>query len=567
MHCTGAHAVVRGLRGRPELNDVEVELLEYLPTTGRWGVRIVNDATHLSLKPDNLEVLTPRMLSVRLWLNPSLLPHSSNARVLDVLREIGICHVGRDDLSAASAVDPFEMSADDLAAYEDTQSVEPASVAMLRFVCWLLVAPSASLAQLSTAGGGRAASGSFERGAIGRALVAVVDYSLSMGCTSAGGSSDGTRTQEEERRRTLLRWRAAFARTFGLRLDGQSPHTIWTRVQVHALSALSLLSAEPETAAVAQRASRALREEARGTSDGVHVEDGWLRDELLSSVRAAAEETLSHPAYDHHRRPSRVVATIDLLRTAISEAHGGAAATAGLAPPLIEVARLLERLRLELCSCTGRALLECASLLLIHATGGAGAIDVGQFVRDSPDSDAQAGEQEALDTSQRRTKPSLMLLVFLGPGGVDVGAGALSLADHLVAIPRAGTLVLLDSAVAARASLQPVGMAPTVCVACTFFEGSVHRFHSSGAVNLASVVLLDEARDARRVDEATDARSHGDEPSHTNNPLPSAHTAACRDDISVAHVSQADGKVRSDEEEVEEDMSAVAAWRALGLVD
>ena len=546
----GSRALVRGLRGRPELNGMECVLLEYLDSTGRWGVQSVADSSlHLSLKPDNLDPIhTAAMpitaatmpVAVRLWINASLLPHSENCATMDALKSVGVCHVGRDNPAAANAIEPFVLSADDLSAYESVGAVEPASVAMLRLVCWLLVAPSTSLARLSTIGGGQAAGGSFDRGAIGRALIASVDFSMLR--TSDGGSAAGPSAvvEEEARRHTLLRWRAAFARSFGVRLDGDSAHAAWSRMQVQAQLTLAeeMLRSEPETAGVARRASSALLNEGRG-SNGVHLESGWLRGVDLDRVCDAVHKALVRVS------PSAVT-TQDLVRTPVAdesddarpiEPGGNVSSHVPLPSAIIEVARLVERLRLELCAFTGRLLLESVQMLAVHV-GVTQPTQLTRLVRDSPEGDAEMGAQDHAD---RATRPSMALLLFLG------GTCRLSLAERTVGEASAGTLVLVDCHAASQVSLGPAHT-PVVCIACTFFEGSVHRFHSSGAVNLASLVLLDEEDDEER-----GATNHHDQ------------------DVGVDHdepvvADELQGAV-DDVVDEQDDPARVSAWRLLGLID
>ena len=317
----GDTCVVHGLRGRADLNGTEVVLLEYLESDRRWGVQSVSDAScHLSLKPDNLDVIPPSPCTVRLWLNPSLLPHADNLQAMRALSSIGLC-THRDDPRIGEAVQPFEMSPEDLLTYEAVDGIEPASVAMLRLICWLLVAPSTSLRQLSTAGSGQAAGGnSFDRGAVGRALISVVDYSQ----TRAGAAPRADLTA------TLLRWRAAFARRFGVRLEGTDSHARWTRLQLaaHMVPPAEMLpGGEPDAAAVAARASSALLQRAPRDDDGggdgptgggcggsgaradavapaagVHVEGAWLCAEATARVRMAAGDRARRPEVGSARR-------------------------------------------------------------------------------------------------------------------------------------------------------------------------------------------------------------------------------------------------------------------------
>ena len=68
------------------------------------------------------------------------------------MRAIGYTGPGRDG-DALGMMD-FALSADDLTAYAAGTVTEPASVAMLRFVVWLLVAPHGALGALLTTGTG-----------------------------------------------------------------------------------------------------------------------------------------------------------------------------------------------------------------------------------------------------------------------------------------------------------------------------------------------------------------------------------------------------------------------------
>ena len=112
----GSRAIVRGLRSRPELNGATVVLLECLPL-GRWGVRCETDSScNLSLRPEHLSMVVPLMpdgstddlVTVRMWMSPSMLPHSSNEATTQALHNaLGIYGVSRNDPRAADAVPPF----------------------------------------------------------------------------------------------------------------------------------------------------------------------------------------------------------------------------------------------------------------------------------------------------------------------------------------------------------------------------------------------------------------------------------------------------------------------------
>ena len=96
--------------------------------------------------------------------------------------------------------------------------------------------------------------------------------------------------------------------------------------------------------------------------------------------------------------------------------------------------------------------------------------------------------------------------------------------------------------------LAPVARSGLLALVCTLYEGMAARYHRSGAVNLASVVLFDDARGEGRGGPAPD-----DE----------LETAAAEEEERVAEVDQ-----EADQEANEAaDEALQAAARALGLID
>ena len=517
----GSRARVHGLRNRADVNGHYVVVEAFIEASLRWGVHCEALSERLALKADNLESVhapPPSPTEVSLIIQSSLLPHASNATALQALQAIGM-HITRDAAPEITArLRSFPLTANDLLAYSIIGSKEPPAIAMLRMVCTLLVAPSRSLARLSTLGGA-SENGCFYRGSIGLALVAIVEHSMSRPEAAA-----------HEYRSTLVRWRDAFAHRFGVPLHGSGPLALWARLQVRALlnAPSQMLPDEPEIAAVASCARAALT-----LSTGLHVERIWLAGASLARVRDAALLTLKQ----RHGRAAVLqghASAVDLVGESLMSAGGvdssSRACSCALSPqrcqrcsdgagdleggdksigecfdglpvPLVEVARLFERLRVELCVSTGRLLLECAQLLLLHFTGDAAegrpiSTDVTRLLRGGLLPRDQSHSGDCTHFGLRAARPSIAVLLLI-PGDNSCAeadaSGAFEVdtchALHRV-LPEAGTLILVDCASVERAAFLRRRQA-RACIACVLYEGSVQRLHNSGCVNLASLVLLE----------------------------------------------------------------------------
>jgi hypothetical protein len=183
-------------------------------------IRVVS-ATRLSA---DTKMLAAERTAVELRLNPAMMPHASDQERWAALCAVGIHGPGRDGES--TALPTFSLSVDDMRACTSHQ-LEPQSVALLRFVIWLLVAAKPSLSNLLTLG--KHVDAIAERGAIGRALVALVDFNAS--CL------DGAPTEaagDGALRETLQAWRDIFVNRFGVVDTGQSLAARWTQLQVRA---------------------------------------------------------------------------------------------------------------------------------------------------------------------------------------------------------------------------------------------------------------------------------------------------------------------------------------------
>lgn len=500
---------------------------------------------------------TPQV-GVTLLLAPSMLPHADDEVRWQALRAVGYGGEGRGGL--VSSMMDFELDPADLAAYA---SSEPPSVAMLRFIVWLLVAPCASLANLLTTG--KPSDDNVERGAIGRALVALTDFNLGM-------IDDDDQCAAGERycqRESLLAWREVFRRRFGIPSPGASLKACWAALQMRACLTPPehMLPSEPASDAVGRRARATLCDggalAATPRAPGVHCEEGWLSGASLERIRCAARECMgraaaaaaaaaaSGGALSADATSGGALGGGALSGGAIS--GGGADEAAGaarrcrvldlLAPErlatlpaaLLELGRLVERLRLELGEATGWPLQDVAEMHLRCVPAGVGeartldaqadqADQADQAkrpfdpVEQEADSEAPAGspagpsggrsvvDDEASDGCRRAersiSRRSLSLLLFLPEDGWDAdvhggthhfevrgGAASSASAPEVVVAPRAGSLVLFDS------EAVPHRMAPAtrelLYVACWLREGAVAKYHRSGLVNLASVVLGD----------------------------------------------------------------------------
>ncbi len=396
----------------------------------------------------------------------------------------------------------FALSADDLTAYAAGTVTEPASVAMLRFVVWLLVAPHGALGALLTTGTPEA---SIERGAIGRTLVALCDHNLRLA---------GTRPEAQQQREALLAWRAAFAQRFGIPIaPSSSREARWAALQLSACltPAAEMLPTEPEFEAVARRAKVNLCDDSqlsgRPCAPGVHCEHRWLTGEALHLIRAAAQQAMATLACSSRCGSGAGRVAIDLLDPAVWPE---------LPRALVELARCFERLRLELAHATGLGFQDTAELSLVSLPAGCVG-ETRQLDVAEPSTEAEAGPLAAVGAdrvgrSERLlSRRSLSLRLWLhdqgpgaltalrAPGGPHAGAhvfeprvrgadcGGAAAATDLVVVPSSGMLLIFDSEGVPHQTWPPAR--DQLYVSCWLREGAVAKYHRSGLINLASVVL------------------------------------------------------------------------------
>ena len=205
------------------------------------------------------------------------------------------------------------------------------------------------------------------------------------------------------------------------------------------------------------------------SASSAFCEHRWLQGPFLASLRAACEGLLpSAPSLsDVPTSESRSASKYGSASTESSELITPAG-WAALPAALLEACRLFERLRVELGAATGRSLLDQVSVTVVSEGSQA------------PRPFTRVATTPCL---ARRCEPSTTyrsLTVRL-----DVARGDLSIFDHGSG---SGDATLLEAAPAAdtAAGLRHVSLV------CTLYEGVVARYHRSGAVNLASVVLLDD---------------------------------------------------------------------------
>ena len=407
---------------------------------------------------------------VRLRLHPPMLPSIEDIVRWRALREIGYREAGGRDAPLAS-METFELSAADWHAYRSTIGTaggtmgggtgggvdgspsppDPPSLTLLTLFIALLVCPAATLEHFIEHGTMPKHGVLVEGGVLGRALVALIDSNLELGEGGEGGEGGGPPRSSvgggaDSARRQLGRWREALCHRYGLPPDGPSPHACWTCTILRAscLPLAQRLPTEPDAAAVAARASRALRSSA---ANGVHIETAWLPPSALSAVRVAAADHM------HAHRQSAGVGPSDLLapgsKTDIRIRRCDAAdllAPGGwhtLHPILCDLVRALDRLRVELGSARGRTLLDGAEMQLLHYPVG------GHYRRHLDNARGASGN----------TRREISFLVYLTPDEWDstsdggqlrtyrVGSGAEGSADEAVAdvAPTAGTLVCFES--------------------------------------------------------------------------------------------------------------------------
>ena len=263
--------------------------------------------------------------SISLVLSPALMPAASDDVRWSALRTIGYTGPGREG-GGADATFSLELSESDFSAYS-AHEVEPPSVAMVRFVCWLLVAPQASLAALSQFGL-PAEDAVAERGAIGRTIRATIDYNLGL-CAGEGADVAGEHAAAGADTATaaaMSAWRALFARRFGLPPIGRSLPARWAHLLLVAslTPADDMLPAEPAAAAIARRASTRLCGSGMlpgRPALGVHVEPNYLSGTSLSRIRRASHKMMSsvRPQAAHSHEP----ASVDRMPPLIQEADAG----------------------------------------------------------------------------------------------------------------------------------------------------------------------------------------------------------------------------------------------------
>ena len=622
----GSLARVHGLGSRADVNGQQVLIESFIEPRLRWGVYCEALSERLALKASNLELIQaplPAPTKVTLIIQSSLLPHASNAAVLQAMQSVGMC-CNRDSAPETTAqLRSFPLSAEDLLVYSTVGSVEPPAVAMLRMVVTLLVAPSTSMARISVPGG-PSESDTFYRNSIGLALIAIVEHTMKWPpacCIKPAVSSKHTRTQMNcncddgaagaDYRTTLVRWRDAFAYRFGVPLRGSGPLALWAKLQVRTLHSMpsEMLPDEPKIAA----------EEHSGDA-GLHVEPGWLTGASASQVRNAATGAIISRDGDSIKLPG--ASAIDLLRVLpVADESGSTCACSlpsdaghvggdaaytgasfdGLPAPLLEVARLFEKLRVKLCVSTGRLLLECADLVILKpeaadkTSDGLSSTDT-DVTRLLKDGSLHARTHDS-GSQSRSLRPSIALMLILCADDycadvADCGTlhVATSRARHQIQ-PEAGTLVLMDCTSVERALFVRQQRAHT-CIVCVLYEGAVQRMGYSGRVNLASLVLLERGADRcadKRCEESheensdkdgwtgNEARtivSHGEEDhrarqhalqilglveTHPARPQARTSTGACAD------TDRVDGSAY--DHEATDGAVVRAAWRLLGLID
>ncbi len=317
------------------------------------------------------------------------------------------------------------------------------------------------------------------------------------------GQADILRRKE----RSLLElWRDAFRKRFGLPPPGHTLHACWTQTQLRA-ARLPMANRLPEPsppASVAARASRVLgggRRQSpaswvalRGRSEEpscsaamrtplaslVHVEAAWLSRAALCFVREAADALVRARCERAGVGPTQAVDesvracdAVDLLAPVANDTtpcplhdrdpNGSRWSALPLPPPLLDLTRAIDRLRVELSAATGRALVDAIELQLLRYPPG------GHYRRHVDTSKTPSGRATGQGNAEggMRLRRSVSLLVYLTDDTWDVArdGGELRIFDTAAAgddgpaladvAPAPGTLVLFDSATV------PHGVLPT----------------------------------------------------------------------------------------------------------
>ena len=438
------------------------------------------------------------MPHVRVRLTPSLMPAATDQLRWMALQAIGYDGPGRT--GSITAMASFDLSAQDYETLRSPNAKEPPSVAMLRFMAWLLVAPRARLTALVTTGS--PVESMAERANIGLALCTMCDQAL-----ETSKDDDGVTAA------ALRAWRELFRKRFGIAEPGEASEACWQNLLLRALRVdpAEMLPTEPDAASVASRVLARLSHddnllsfaalttarasagaggaEARACDRGgarVHVEDGWLPSASAERMRSACEAVLAQhcPSREQSGSAPRV---LDLLAPSVWPT---------LPPVLLELARLLERLRLELTSAAASSYsLQDVALLELreYRPGGDGVNDKSPTA--GHDSDAAGSDGRGL------FRRAVSLRVFLMPpdwddvadGGrllLSEGEGRAAAAEQRCAVtPRTGRLITFDSESVPSCTVEPPQRRAMLCVSGYFCEGQIARYHRSGAVNLASTLF------------------------------------------------------------------------------
>ena len=388
-------------------------------------------------------------VAVVLHLAPSLMPPPWDVARWEALHAIGLNgHSGRR--APLETMTPFAFSAEELTQYADPAGLEPPSVAMLRFVVWLLVAPSDHLADLLTAGADVADAS--ERGVIGRTLVALVDanlHHLDSVQTAALGAAPTPTAGLAARRASMLQWRSCFAMRFGVPpSDAATPRAAWAHINIWAQLQCKMPPVdggstdeeadveEPQTAHIARQVRNALREVASSASlVTAHTEPGWLRGAILEQLHTACVSIAKE-------------STPELLLSAAAAGGGGDDGGAvrarrqkvvnllaprcwpRLPPSVLHACRLFERLRIELAACTGRTLLDqvCLEIVTLPVASADNASACTHAADRNRRAHGRHGEHNA-----RSFRPCFSLVLSLGEV-VDASSGK---------VPDAGTLTVM----------------------------------------------------------------------------------------------------------------------------
>ena len=369
---------------------------------------------------------------VELRLLPSLLPALSDELRWRALKEIGCTATSRSDPLNTMAA--FPLSARDWIAYrnslrggnDDEAAVEPTPLTELKLLLLLLFCPSTTLRHLLECGA--LPPSSVGRGVIGRGLIAIVDAAID------SSPSDPCIAQ-------LRRWRRALCKAHSLDLGGgPSPVACWTLTLLRAnrLTATRRFQAEPDIAGAALRASLLLGcRHVQATALPLHVEKGWLSSRTdLNVLREAAMAHVATHCAAAGIGPTEAVDTSS--RNCLAADLLGPNVSSSLDPALVELCRLVDRLRIELSATCGWPLLDVAELQLLDYPEG------GHYRRH-------------LDSGGKRVVTrAVSLLLYLTPEGwdVEVDGGQLRAyhqeadeeGEEMVEVaPEAGTLVLFAS--------------------------------------------------------------------------------------------------------------------------